>query len=415
MGTASPISPASSAGIVVPEQFRLDDDFRLQCGETLNGFELVYETYGTLNAARTNAVLICHALSGNHHAAGYHAETDTKPGWWNTCIGPGKAVDTERFFVVSLNNLGGCHGSTGPASINPATGKPFGRDFPIVTVADWVRSQALLADHLGIERFAAAVGGSLGGMQAMQWAIDFPDRVAAAVLIACAAKLSAQNIAFNEIARQAIMSDPEYESANYRSTDARPGQGLGLARMIGHVTYLSHDGMGQKFGRALKGGDLRRAKDVEFQVESYLRYQGQSFSRRFDANTYLLMTRALDFFDAAADFGGDLVAAFRQATAGFLVLSFTTDWRFSTERSKEIVDALIAAGKNTASAVIASEHGHDSFLMPLPRYIEVFSAYMNRLADEAEWSAAKNRPGNRHPETKPTTYADEKQATPHAP
>ena len=382
---------ARSVGIVVPETFHHDDRFDLRCGETLDGFDLVYETYGALNARRSNAVLICHALSGNHHAAGYHAETDTKPGWWDTCIGPGKAVDTNRFFVVSLNNLGGCHGSTGPASTNPATGKPFGADFPVLTAGDWVRSQVLLADHLGIERFAAIVGGSLGGMQAMQWAIDFPDRVRAAVLIACAAKLSAQNIAFNEIARQAIMSDPEYKSGNYRSTDTNPDQGLGLARMIGHVTYLSHDGMGQKFGRELKFGDMSRARDVEFQVESYLRYQGQSFSRRFDANTYLLMTRALDFFDPAARFDDDLVAALRQATASFLVLSFTTDWRFAPARSKEIVDALIAARKNVVSAVIESEHGHDSFLLPLTRYIEVFRTYMNRLADESERDAAAER------------------------
>ena len=396
MGKASPESKApgteASVGIVAPERFRFDGEFSLQCGEALDGFELIYETYGNLNAARNNAVLICHALSGNHHAAGYHAEADAKPGWWDTCIGPGKAVDTGRFFVVALNNLGGCHGSTGPASTNPATGKPFGADFPVVTAEDWVRSQALLADHLGIERFAAIVGGSLGGMQAMQWAIDFPDRVRAAVLIACAAKLSAQNIAFNEIARQAIVSDPEYKSGNYRSTDTNPDQGLGLARMIGHVTYLSHDGMGQRFGRELKFGDMSRARDVEFQVESYLRYQGQSFSRRFDANTYLLMTRALDFFDPAARFDDDLVAAFRQATASFLVLSFTTDWRFAPARSKEIVDALIAARKNTVSAVIESGHGHDSFLLPLPRYVEVFRTYMNRLADEAVPNAAPGTP-----------------------
>lgn len=376
-----------SVGIVLPDSFRYREPFALQCGEALDGFELVYETYGTLNARRSNAVLICHALSGNHHAAGFHSESDAKPGWWDSCVGPGKAVDTDRFFVVSLNNLGGCHGSTGPASTNPATGRPFGAEFPIVTVQDWVRSQALLADHLGIGRFAAIVGGSLGGMQAMQWAIDFPDRVRAAVLIACAARLSAQNIAFNEIARQAIVSDPDYKSGNYRSTDSNPGHGLGLARMIGHVTYLSHDGMGQRFGRELKFGDMSPPRDVEFQVESYLRYQGQSFSRRFDANTYLLMTRALDFFDPAARFEDDLVAALRQAEAGFLVLSFTTDWRFAPARSKEIVDALIAARKNAVSAVIESEHGHDSFLLPLPRYVEVFRTYMNRLADAAERDA----------------------------
>ena len=377
-----------SVGIVAPQTFRHEAPFPLQCGEALPGFELVFETYGQLNAAASNAVLVCHALSGSHHAAGYHAQTDAKPGWWDSCIGPGKAIDTDRFFVVCPNNLGGCHGSTGPASRNPASGEFFGRNFPTVTVKDWVRSQALLADRLNIRRFAAVVGGSLGGMQAMQWAIDLPQRTGAALLIACAAKLSAQNIAFNEIARQAIVSDPEYRNGQYRATDSNPDLGLGLARMIGHVTYLSDEGMGQKFGRALKFGDLGRARDVEFQVESYLRYQGRSFSKRFDANTYLLMTRALDFFDPAEDFDGDLVAALRQASADFLVLSFSSDWRFSASRSKEIVDALIAARKNVVSANIESEHGHDSFLMPLPRYVSVFKAYMDRLAERAEREAA---------------------------
>ena len=381
-------APEGSVGIVAPQRFHALRRFALQCGESLDGFELVYETYGQLNAARSNAVLICHALSGNHHAAGYHGEDDAKPGWWDTCIGPGKAVDTDRFFVVSPNNLGGCDGSTGPATLNPATGEVFGPAFPTVTVKDWVRSQALLADHLGIERFAAVVGGSLGGMQAMQWAIDEPERVGAAVLIASAAKLSAQNIAFNEIARQAITSDPEYRDGHYRSANANPDMGLGLARMIGHVTYLSDFGMGQKFGRELKSGNVSAARDVEFQVESYLRHQGQSFSRRFDANTYLLMTRALDFFDPAGECGGDLVAALQRAQSDFLVLSFSTDWRFSAARSKEIVDALIAAGKNVVSAVIDSAHGHDSFLLPLPRYISVFKAYMDRLAAAAGSAAS---------------------------
>ena len=377
-----------SVGIVVPQRFQADDDFPLQCGEALRGFAMVYETYGALNAAGSNAVLICHALSGNHHAAGYHRGEDAKPGWWDSCIGPGKAVDTNRFFVVAPNNLGGCHGSTGPNAINPATGAAFGADFPTVTVKDWVRSQALLADHLGVRRFAAVVGGSLGGMQAMQWAIDLPERVGAAVLIACAARLSAQNIAFNEIARQAITSDPQYRNGRYRATGDKPNSGVGLARMIGHVTYLSDHGMGRKFGRELKSGDIKAARDVEFQVESYLRHQARTFSQRFDANTYLLMTRALDFFDPAEDFDGDLVAALRQASADFLVLSFSTDWRFSAARSKEIVDALIAARKNVASANIESEHGHDSFLMPLPRYVSVFKAYMDRLAERAEQEAA---------------------------
>ena len=381
-----------SLGIVVPQTFRQRGKFALQCGEVLPDFELMFETYGQLNAAASNAVLVCHALSGSHHAAGYHAETDDKPGWWDSCIGPGKAIDTDRFFVVSPNNLGGCHGSTGPIARNSATGEIFGRSFPPVTVKDWVRSQALLADHLNIRRFAAVVGGSLGGMQALQWAIDLPQRVGAAVLIACAAKLSAQNIAFNEIARQAIVSDPAYRNGQYRATDANPDMGLGLARMIGHVTYLSDAGMGQKFGRELKCGDLGRARDLEFQVESYLRYQGRSFSKHFDANTYLLMTRALDCFDPAAEFGGDLVAALAQAEAAFLVLSFTTDWRFSTSRSKEIVDALIAARKRVASAVIESEHGHDSFLLPLPRYISIFKAYMDRLAEQSERGAPASLP-----------------------
>ncbi len=375
-------SDEQALGVVAPQRFIHNADFELQCGETLNGFEIVFETYGTLNEARSNAVLVCHALSGNHHAAGRHSAQDAKPGWWDACIGPGKAIDTEYFFVVSLNNLGGCDGSTGPTSVDPRTGHVFGPKFPAVTVKDWVRSQIRLADHLNIERFAAIVGGSLGGMQAMQWAIDYPERLNAAVLIACAAKLSAQNIAFNEIARQAILTDPEYRNGNYSIENTNPDHGLGLARMIGHVTYLSDHGMGQKFGREVKSGDVSQARDVEFQVESYLRYKGQSFSKRFDANTYLLMTRALDFFDPAGDYEDDLVATFKGVQAKFLVVSFTTDWRFSTDRSAEIVDALIAAGKNVASAIIESEHGHDSFLQPIPRYVAVFRAYMNKLAAE---------------------------------
>lgn len=384
----NPGAAGNSVGVVVPQRFQAANDFPLQCGEALHGFAMVYETYGALNAAGSNAVLICHALSGHHHAAGYHSEENDKPGWWDACIGPGKAVDTNRFFVVCPNNLGGCHGSTGPGAVSPETGAAYGPAFPTVTVKDWVRSQALLADHLGIRRFAAVVGGSLGGMQAMQWAIDLPERVGAAVLIACAARLSAQNIAFNEIARQAITSDPQFQNGRYRATEGKPNSGIGLARMIGHVTYLSDHGMGRKFGRELKSGNIKAARDVEFQVESYLRHQARTFSQRFDANTYLLMTRALDFFDPAEDFDGDLVAALRQASADFLVLSFTTDWRFSAARSKEIVDALITARKNVVSANIESEHGHDSFLMPLPRYVSVFKAYMDRLAERTERGAA---------------------------
>ena len=372
---------ADSVGLVEPRLARYDQPLTLQCRETLPGFELVYETYGELNAARSNAVLVCHALSGDHHAAGYHAPEDRKPGWWDACIGPGKPIDTRKFFVVSSNNLGGCNGTTGPASIDPQTGEPWGDRFPAVTVKDWVRTQALLADTLGIERFAAVIGGSLGGMQALQWAIDFPERIAHAVAIAAAPKLSAQNIAFNEIARQAILSDPDFLDGRYFEAETKPRKGLMLARMVGHVTYLSDDGMGVKFGRELKSGDIRSAQDVQFQVESYLHYQGTSFSERFDANTYLLMTRALDYFDPALEYGGDLVAALRRAKARFLVLSFSSDWRFSPERSNEIVDALVEARKDVASAVIEAPHGHDSFLLPNERYFDVLGGYMDAVAE----------------------------------
>ncbi|MCB1683234.1 MAG: homoserine O-acetyltransferase [Pseudomonadales bacterium] len=374
----------SSVGIVIPQRFRHPSTFELQCGEHLAGFELVYETYGTLNAERSNAVLVCHALSGNHHAAGYHSGEERKPGWWDSCIGPGKPIDTDRFFVLSLNNLGGCDGSTGPLSIDPATGRAFGPDFPGVTVKDWVASQALLADHLGITQFAAVIGGSLGGMQAMQWAMDYPRRLRCAVLIASAARLSAQNIAFNEIARKAIQSDPRFHGGHYREKGTNPDLGLMLARMVGHVTYLSDDGMRMKFGREIKSGDIRNGRDVQFQVESYLHYQGRSFSQRFDANTYLLMTHALDYFDPAGDFEDNLVAALQNVQCRFCVIAFSSDWRFSAERSKEIVDALIAAGKDVSSAVIQSEHGHDSFLLPIPRYFDVLGGYFDRLATEIE-------------------------------
>ena len=371
-------------GLITPQIFQHDAPFKLQCGETLARFEIVYETYGELNAAASNAILVCHALSGSHHAAGFHHDTDSKPGWWDTCIGPGKPIDTDRFFVVCPNNLGGCHGSTGPLATNPDTGTVYGPDFPTVTVKDWVSSQALLADHLGIEQFAAVIGGSLGGMQAMQWAIDEPARIRAAILIASAARLSAQNIAFNEIARQAITSDPEFREGRYRESGANPDLGLRLARMVGHVTYLSDDGMRRKFGREIKSGDIRLGRDVEFQVESYLHYQGRSFSKSFDANTYLLMTHALDYFDPAGEFSGDLIACLAGTRSRFCVIAFSSDWRFSADRSKEIVDALIAARKNVVSAVIESEHGHDSFLLPVTRYFEVLSGYLDRLAQEIE-------------------------------
>ena len=370
-----------SVGLVSPQVLHFKDPLPLACGRQLADYELVYETYGTLNAERSNAVLICHALSGHHHAAGYHSPDDRKPGWWDSCIGPGKPIDTRKFFVVSLNNLGGCNGSTGPGSRNPESGRPYGADFPVLTVEDWVHSQARLADALGIAQWAAVVGGSLGGMQALQWSISYAERLRHCVVIASAPKLSAQNIAFNEVARQAILTDPDFHGGHFQEHGVLPKRGLMLARMVGHITYLSDDAMGEKFGRELKTDQLNYDfHSVEFQVESYLRYQGEEFSGRFDANTYLLMTKALDYFDPAAAHGDDLVKTLEPARADFCVISFSTDWRFSPARSREIVDALVAAKKNVSYLEIESAHGHDAFLIPSPRYIQGFARYMNRIA-----------------------------------
>lgn len=376
--------PADSVGLVVPKLHRFDEPLPLDSGRELPHYELAYETYGKLNQDRSNAILVCHALSGDHHAAGYHSPDDRKPGWWESCIGPGKPIDTNRFFVVSLNNIGGCSGSTGPASINPRNGKRYGPHFPIVTVADWVRSQARLADVLGIACWAAVIGGSLGAMQALQWAIDYPDRLRHALLIATAPKLSAQNIAFNEVARQAILSDPDFHDGYYLDHGVVPRRGLALARMLGHITYLSDDAMRAKFGREPRGasGKLSYSFEVDFQVESYLRYQGQSFVERFDANTYLLMTKALDYFDPAAKHDHDLSAALAHVTAKFLVASFTSDWRFAPSRSREIVRALLDGDKSVAYAEIDAPHGHDAFLLPIPAYFDVMRAYLEQVAEE---------------------------------
>ncbi|HHO81930.1 MAG TPA: homoserine O-acetyltransferase, partial [Halothiobacillus sp.] len=365
-----------------PETIHFAEPLALDCGRTLPHYDLVVETYGKLNADRSNAVLICHALSGDHHAAGYHSLDDRKPGWWDSTIGPGKPIDTNRFFVVSLNNLGGCKGSTGPNTINPENGQFYGPDFPIVTVRDWVNSQYRLMRRLGIERWAAVIGGSLGGMQVMQWSISYPDALAHAVVIAAAPRLSAQNIGFNEVARQAILSDPDFHEGRYYQYGVVPRRGLMLARMLGHITYLSDDAMRAKFGRELRSGKLNFGFDVEFQVESYLRYQGTSFVDRFDANTYLLMTKALDYFDPAGECDDDLARAFEPAKAKFLVISFTTDWRFSPERSREIVRALLAARKTVSYVEVESSHGHDAFLIPIPYYHETLRAYLNNVALE---------------------------------
>ena len=371
----------NSLGLVTPQTAVFEEPLELACGRHLANYELVYETYGELNQERSNAVLICHALSGHHHAAGYHQADDKKAGWWNECIGPGKPIDTNRFFVVSLNNLGGCHGSTGPSSSNPETGKSWGPDFPSLRARDWVNSQARLADLLKIECWAAVIGGSLGGMQAMRWALMYPERIKHCVVIASAIKLSAQNIAFNEIARQAIVSDPNFNNGNYLDHNTIPDKGLALARMVGHITYLSDHAMARKFGRDLRSGTLETGTDddIEFQVESYLRHQGSQFSGSFDANTYILMTRALDYFDLAREYNHDPVQAFAQAKCSFLVVSFSTDWRFSPQRSREIVDALIAANRPVSYAEIEASEGHDAFLLPIPRYLEVFDAYMKRV------------------------------------
>ncbi len=366
-----------SVGIVSAQRIAFEQPLALDCGRSLPRYELMVETYGVLNAARSNAVLICHALSGDHHVAGIYSADDQKPGWWDNCIGPGKPIDTNKFFVIALNNLGGCMGSTGPNTVNPDTAKPWGPDFPLLTVSDWVRSQAALADQYGIATWAAVIGGSLGGMQVQAWAIEYPARIAHAIVIASAPELSAQNIAFNEIARQAILSDPEFHGGHFYQHGVVPQRGLKLARMLGHITYLSDAAMRAKFGAELKAATPSFNFDVEFEVESYLRHQGQSFVERFDANTYLLMTKALDYFDPARATGGDLARAYSSATAKFLVIAFSSDWRFSPARSREIVEALVAAGKEVSYAEIDSALGHDDFLMPIPQYHGVLKTYLD--------------------------------------
>lgn len=368
-----------SVGVVRPQSLHFDEPLELVSGKTIEQYEIVYETYGVLNAQADNAVLVCHALSTDHHAAGYHSEEDSKPGWWEICIGPGKPIDTNKFFVVSPSNLGHCSGSTGPQSIDPKTNKAYGPDFPIVTVIDWVNYQKRLADRLGIKQWAAVAGGSLGGMQALQWAVQFPDMLRQCVVIACAAKLSAQNIAFNAVARRAIMSDPDFHDGRYYDHATVPASGLKTARMLGHITYLSDDAMGDKFGRELKGEKLNYDYGIEFQVESYLRYQGESFVDRFDANTYLLMTKALDYFDLAGKEGGNLAAVFEKVKAKFFLASFATDWRFSPARSREIVSALTDAKRDVCYLEFASNHGHDAFLVKNDHYIDAFRAYMQNI------------------------------------
>lgn len=379
---ATPQDITHSVGTVTPQRAHFPGPLALRCGLSLSDYELVYETYGTLNADRSNAVLVCHALNASHHVAGRYANDPDNIGWWDNMIGPGKPLDTNRFFVIGVNNLGGCHGSTGPSSINPATGHAWGGNFPVVTVEDWVDAQARLADHLGITRFAAVMGGSLGAMQALSWAVRYPQRLRHSLVIACAPNLSAQNIAFNEVARQAILTDPDFHDGNYAAQSTAPKRGLRVARMVGHITYLSDDEMASKFGRQLRNGKLGYSFDTEFQIESYLRHQGNKFADYFDANTYLRITKALDYFDPAAEHEGNLAQALKSVTAGMLVISFTTDWRFSPERSREIVHALLKNRAPVTYAEIDAPHGHDAFLLDDPRYHRLVATYFERVHQE---------------------------------
>jgi homoserine O-acetyltransferase len=391
--------------IVTPQTRRFDEPLLLQSGAQLPAYELVFETYGELNTQRSNAVLICHALNASHHVAGLHADASGQAlarseGWWHNMIGPGKPLDTNRYFVIGVNNLGSCFGSTGPTHTNPATGQPWGAEFPVVTVEDWVNAQARLLDALGIETLAAVMGGSLGGMQTLSWTLQYPHRVRHAVVVASAPNLTAENIAFNEVARRAIVTDPDFHGGHYLREGTLPRRGLRIARMIGHITYLSDDVMNAKFGRTLAPRDRESAlyasdqpstgsgayrystQDVEFQIESYLRYQGDKFSDYFDANTYLLITRALDYFDPARAYGGSLSAALARATAKFLLISFTTDWRFAPARSREMVKALLENRRDVSYAEIDAPHGHDAFLLDDPRYLAAVRTYFEQTVSK---------------------------------
>ena len=368
-----------SIGVVIPQSMHFAEPLALQSGASLSDYTLMYETYGTLNADHSNAVLVCHALNASHHVAGTYEGKAKSEGWWDNMVGPGKALDTDRFFVIGVNNLGSCFGSTGPMHINAATGKPYGASFPVVTVEDWVHAQARLADQLGIRKFAAVMGGSLGGMQALAWSMLYPQRVGHCLVIASTPKLSAQNIAFNDVARQAILTDPDFHDGDFYAHGVVPKRGLRVARMIGHITYLSDDDMAVKFGRELRNGDYQFSYGIDFEIESYLRYQGDKFSEYFDANTYLLITKALDYFDPARTHGGDLAAALANTQAEFLLVSFSTDWRFAPERSREIVQALVKNQRRVTYAEIDAPHGHDAFLLDDPRYMSVVSAYYDKI------------------------------------
>ncbi len=378
-GSAASSTAGRSVGAVVAQRAQFDVPLPLACGVALPSFELAYETYGTLNTERSNAVLICHALNASHHVAGWYESEPDNVGWWDNMVGPGKPLDTDHFFVVGVNNIGSCFGSSGPLTENPATGRPWGANFPLVTVEDWVDAQTRLADHLGIRRWAAVMGGSLGGMQALDWAIRYPERIGHALVIAAAPNLTAQNIAFNEVARQAIMTDPDFHGGHYYDQGVVPTRGLRIARMIGHITYLSGEAMAEKFGRLLRRGAPGFDFDIDFEIESYLRYQGDKFSTYFDANTYLRITKALDYFDPAADFGGDLTKALARAKAAFLVVSFKSDWRFPPPRSRDIVRALLDNRRIVSYLELDAPGGHDAFLLEDPRYHAALRSYFGNI------------------------------------
>jgi homoserine O-acetyltransferase len=361
-------------------RFGPDRPLKLDAGQELSPFQIAYQTYGALNEARSNAVLICHALTGDQHVANANPVTG-KPGWWEVLIGPGRIIDTDRFFVICPNVIGGCLGSTGPASINPATGKVYGLDLPVITIRDMVRAQVMLVDHLGIDRLFSVVGGSMGGMQVLEWAASYPERVFCALPIATGARHSSQNIAFHEVGRQAVMADPDWRGGKYIEAGVRPEKGLAVARMAAHITYLSEAALHRKFGRNLQDREaLTFGFDADFQIESYLRHQGMTFVDRFDANSYLYMTRAMDYFDLAADHGGRLAEAFRGTKTRFCVVSFTSDWLFPTEESRTVVHALNAAGASVSFVEIETDRGHDAFLLDEP---ELFSAIGGFIASAA--------------------------------
>ncbi len=376
--------PMIATLIATPQLMQFDAPLQLQSGKSIRAYTVAYETYGSLNAAKTNAVLVCHALNASHHVAGVYEGQANSEGWWDTMIGPGKPLDTNEFFVIGVNNLGSCFGSTGPMHVNPDTGVVYGADFPVVTVEDWVDAQARLLDAMGIDTLAAVMGGSLGGMQALSWTLRYPQRVKHCVAVATAPNLTAENIAFNEVARRAIATDPDFHGGNFYQQGTVPKRGLRIARMVGHITYLSDDVMNEKFGRQLREGSQIKfsTQDVEFQIESYLRYQGDKFAEYFDANTYLLITRALDYFDPAKPFAGDLTKALASAVAQFLVISFTTDWRFSPARSREIVKALLDNKHTVSYAEIDAPHGHDAFLLDDVRYMNVVRSYFANVTKE---------------------------------